>query len=403
MKYSRCRILLFLTLASSCLLADDTRMLDRVVPDSVFLETSAPQIVLSGYVDAGYIYNFTGTSNLNTTGYSTDANASGDFSLNALKLVLEKPLSDENEFQAGFRADVMLGEDAGSFIGVGGARNSDSLYLQQAHVVLRLPFGNGIDLQLGKINSILGFEADERPANFNITQGVNAIPDPGPAPGVLASYPVNDRLTILGGINNGHGADSNAGLDTDSDGYAFVAGVGLTNEAGNAETQIAGHLAPWGDGGPGQTENENILGINWWGTWAPQVAQGKLLLACNTTFWTAHDFSAPASAGAVDDSTNLYVLAAYAKYQFNELFTLASRAEYFHSDDNQFLALPVRPASLGNDIYTWTLTAGFPLSEELLFRTEYRADLGSDVISNTDATLSGNAAHSLSAQVVYSF
>jgi hypothetical protein len=206
----------------------------------------------------------------------------------------------------------------------------------------------------------------------------------------------------MAGLNNGNGQDTNTGLDKSSDGYAFTGGLSLTNEGGNAATQFAFHIAPWGDSGTGQTDDENILGLNWWGTWSPKFANDKLLLALNTSFWTGNDFSAPNPA-PVDDSSSLWVIAAYAKYQFTELFSLATRAEYLHSDDNQFLALPVRPAGFGNDVYTWTLTAGFSLSEELLFRTEYRLDYGSDVISNGAGTLSGDAGHGLAAQIVYSF
>jgi len=381
---------------------NEAKNLDKVIDEAIYLETTTPQVHLSGYVDAGYIYNFTGTSGPATTGYSTDGAGSGDFSLNAFKLVLEKALSDKNEFQAGFRADLMLGEDAAGLGANGTEGSSDSLYLQQAHVIIRAPIGHGLDIQVGKINSILGFEADERPANMNITQGVNAAPDPGPSSGIVANYPITDHVTLIGGVINGNGQDTNMGLDGSSDGYAFTGGLGVTNEGGNAETQIAFHYAPFGDGGTGQTDDENLLGLNWWGAWSPKFANDKLLLALNASYWVGNNFSAPAPAAA-DDSTNLYVVAAYAKYQFNSLFSLAARGEYLHSDDNQFLALPVRPVGFSNDVYTWTLTAGLNLTEELLFRAEYRLDLGSDVISNGTGTLSGDAAHGLAAQIVYSF
>jgi hypothetical protein len=397
-------VLLTFTLAALSVHGEvPSKYLDQSMNELDHLETTTSQIHLSGYADAGYIYHFTGGSGPQVSFNGSDTSGGGDFNLNAFKVVLEKALTDKNEFQAGFRIDLMLGEDAGGLGSNGAAGSSDSLYLQQALVILRAPIGNGLDIQVGKIDSILSFEGEERPANLNITLGFNAAPDPGPAPGILATYPINERLTVIGGINNGNGQDNSLGLDSQADAYAFTGGLALTNEKNNAETQISFHSAPWGDAGTGQTENENLLGLNWQGTWAPQFAQDKLLLAFNTSFWMGNDFSAPAAAGALDDATHFYVAALYAKYQFNSLFSLAARGEYVHSDDNQFLALPVRPAALSNDILSWTLTAGFALSEELLFRAEYRLNYGSDVISNGAATLSGDSSHGLAAQVVYSF
>jgi hypothetical protein len=384
---------------------DDVKNIDRVIDEPDYLKNATPEIHLSGYVDAGYIYNFTGVDGPQSSYHGSDNGGGGDFNLNAFKVVLEKALSDKNEFQAGFRVDIMLGEDAGALTtGTGTAGSSDNLYLQQAHILLRLPVGHGLKLQVGKFGSILGFEADERPANLNITQGFNALLDPAPSTGLLATYPLNDRLKLIGGLINGSGLDTNNGLDQNRDGYALTGGLGLTNEKGNAESQVAYHYAPMGDSGIGtQAENESLLGLNWWGTWAPMFGSDKLLLAFNASYWMANDFNAPAADPAADDASNYWVGALYAKYQFTELFSLAGRGEYAHSDDNNLLALAGRDPSLGDDLFSWTLTAGFNLSEELLFRMEYRADAGSSVVADPTGTFSNQVAHRASAQIVYSF
>jgi len=399
------KVLTVLALVSANAYAgNDAKNLDKVVDDAIYVETNTPKINLSGYVDAGYIYNFTGSSGPQSSYGGVDTGGSGDFNLNAFKVVLEKPLSDKNEFQAGFRVDIMLGEDADALNTAGAASGtSDSIYLQQAHVLIRVPVGNGLDLQVGKFGSILGFEADERPANMNITQGFNASLDPAPSTGILGTYPINDRLSIMGGVINGAGQSTNVGLDTNSDGYAFTGGLGLTNESGNAETQLAYHAAPVGDAGLGQTENEPIMGLNWWGTWAPHCCKEKLLLAFNTSYWVANDFSTPAVDPADDNSSNFYTVALYAKYQFTEIFSLAGRAEYAHNDDNQLLGLAGRDPSFSDDVFSWTATAGFQLTEELLFRVEYRVDAGTSVVVDPTGTLTDDFANRVAAQVVYSF
>ncbi len=109
-----------------------------------FVETAQKGIKLSGYVDAGYAYNFTGTGNQSVVDsrFGSDTAQRGDFQLYAVKIALEKALTSENKAQAGFRADVMIGEDAnyladraypnsnstfgGATAGTGGPNNSDS-------------------------------------------------------------------------------------------------------------------------------------------------------------------------------------------------------------------------------------------------------------------------------------
>ena len=81
-----------------------------------FVETAQRGIKLSGYVDAGYSYNFNGNPQQKVVPrVGTDTAYKGDFNLYAFKLALEKALTDENKAQAGFRADVMIGEDATYF------------------------------------------------------------------------------------------------------------------------------------------------------------------------------------------------------------------------------------------------------------------------------------------------
>jgi len=370
--------------------APSAKDLDYVTETFNHVETADPGIILSGYVDVGYIYNFTG-STPNTQGYAADAGSKGDFSVNAVKLVLEKPLAgNTDQLEAGFRVDMMLGEDAQGFSGFGPAGSGDSLYVQQAYVEMNLPYANGINLIVGRFNSMLGFEADERVDNINITQGFNASVDPGPSNGVLASYAVTDQLSIAGGIINGSGAWTNSGIDTEEEGYALTGAIALGNESGSAETQLAFHWAPWGDAGvgAGQTQNEHLLGLNWIGTWAPQSFEDKLFLGYNVSLWLGENYSGTNSSAIVTTSW-------YAKYQWTDIFHTAGRFEYTHNNDGQFTGLAATGGS--DDVYGWTGTLGFDLLENLLIRAEYRADWGNDVNAGEDI------AHTVAMQAVYTF
>jgi hypothetical protein len=388
--------------------------LEKAVEGVNYVETAQTGISLSGYVDAGYVYNFIGgSSRVATTGYDTDAVAKGDFNLNAVKLVLEKPLSEANEFQAGFRVDLMFGEDAAGFSGNAAAPgSSSSIYVQQGLVMVRVPVGNGLGIEVGRIGSLLGFEADERPSNLNITQGLNASLDPGPSNAVRFTYPASEWVNLKVEVNNGNGLSTSTGINDGAgnfeshDSVAFVAALGVVNPKGNAETQLAFHVAPWGDEGFDQQDNEPLYGLNWWGTWAPTAFQDRLLLAFNASYWVANDFARGAALGPeTNDSANFVTVALYAKYQFTPVFSLAGRMEYTHTDDDQFLNLEpgLAPVQGSSDIWGWTLTAGFDILENVLLRTEYRFDFGNDVVSSNGGNFNDNQAHTIAAQVVYSF
>jgi len=163
-----------------------------------FVETAQKGVKLSGYVDAGYSYNFTGASSGtdNVAGrFGSDTAGKGDFNLYAFKIALEKALTSENKAQAGFRTDVMIGEDANYLSnrtsgqdGLNNDQNSNALFLEQAYVAIRAPVGNGWDFKVGKFVSILGYEVIERPGNMNITYGLLWQQFPLFYTGVLSSY-----------------------------------------------------------------------------------------------------------------------------------------------------------------------------------------------------------------------
>ena len=167
-----------------------------------FVETAQKGIKLSGYVDAGYSYNFTGSANSETySRFGSDTAQQGDFNLYAVKIALEKALTSENKAQAGFRTDVMIGEDANYLINRNTYsqanntdQNSNALFLEQAYVAIRAPVGNGWDFKVGKFGSILGYEVIERPANMNVTYGLLWQQFPLYYTGVLSSYRFDDYI-----------------------------------------------------------------------------------------------------------------------------------------------------------------------------------------------------------------
>ncbi len=399
--------------------AKSDKDLKKVIEDQgIYVETSQKGIVLSGYVDAGYTYNFNSGNNTIAQRQNTDgavaAQQQGDFNLNAFKLALEKPLSDKNELTAGFRADLMVGEDAAAF---GGGTNNDglsSIYMHQAFVQFRAPVGNGIDFKVGKFGTPAGYEVVERPANLNTSYGLlwQNI-QPLSHTGILANYNLNDQVGFELGVANSdwnHADGVSVRNGNGNSNVALIGSVNVKSKGGNAN--IKNTIIASTRGGRNQVtattgtvarEGASVL-WDMWGNWAPKFANDKLLLGFNTDLGFNDGYSANASTVNTRQNENFFGAALYAKYQFTKVFSLAGRAEYLHNTDGAKFGNTTTLTS--TDLYAYTATAGFNIWENMLLKAEYRADFGDDTQgngSNNPTTTTDAVAHLVSVQVVYSF
>jgi Putative beta-barrel porin-2, OmpL-like. bbp2 len=407
-----------------------------------FVETAQKGVKLSGYIDSGYSYNFTGSGNQSQVNgrFGSDTAQRGDFNLYAAKIAIEKALTSANKAQAGFRTDIMLGEDASYFINrTAGAtgntnNNSNSLFLEQAYVEIRAPVGNGWDFKVGKFVSILGYEVMERPANMNTTFGLLFNVMPLYYTGVLSSYKFDDYLDGKLGVVNGSNSDNNTTTNPNgSDGVALLAALNVTAPGGNANwsnnfqystgndnnTSVSSQNTSLNTSTATTTANVSAYTViyNTWGNWAPKFANDKLLLAFNAllanTSGTAGNFNNPNNgASSANVSSTWYGAGAYAKYQFNDWFSLCSRGEYLGSNNssafgNQGSNNTATSHVTGDNLWEYTLTAGFNVIDNLLIRAEYRMDWGSNIYNTAsgdqNGSQSGGPAYYAGAEVVYSF
>jgi Putative beta-barrel porin-2, OmpL-like. bbp2 len=402
-----------------------------------FLETQQKGIQLSGYVDSGYSYNFNSSSKSAVTGrFGSDEASRGDFNLYAVKLALEKAMTAENKAQAGFRTDVMIGEDAYYLAnrytsvnqGDNDSQNSNYLFLEQAYVSIRAPVGNGWDFKVGKFASILGYEVMERPANMNTTYGLLFDAMPLYYTGVLSSYKFDDYIDVKLGVVNGSNSDNNTTTSGGGDGCAVLAALNVTAPGGNAnwsnnfqyssnEDNNTFYGTRYSTTGV-DTQNTNsanegsgsghALIYNSWGNWVPKFADNKLLFAFNALLATATTGVNPyqyddISNRAYGYTTTWYGAGAYAKYQINDWFYLASRGEYL-SGSNGAIFDEVDNQAGAPSRWEYTVTSGFNVIDNLLIRAEYRLDWGNQTTysSGTPRVYSAPA-HYAGAEIVYSF
>jgi len=427
----------------------DKELAKKIQDQGIYVESTVPGVVLSGYADAGYSFNSDSSANattktVNNVRFGGDTNTRGGFNLNAFKLALEKPLGDKNDFNAGFRADLMFGQDASYFNGTtannasgatGQNNGGNALFVEQAFVDFRAPVGNGIDFKVGRFVALAGYEVIERPANLNITYGnlfQNAIPLYHQ--GVEASYKINDTVNVAGAVVNGwNNARPNIPANTPALGnnnqnnYGFIGQFNVNAPGGNANITSTTYYGVNGDSNAlGTTGVAANNGANFvqdvWANWKPKFANDKLLIGFNADYGI-QGYDYPAALSTTQSATEeWYGVALYTKYQFTKIFSLAQRADYIHNADGTkwssnsgTTGFPTSNAQFAqvanNDVYSYTLTSSFDVWENMLLRAEYRVDWGNDwgvnntsVVSGANgATSKGGFSHLFTAEVVYSF
>ncbi|MCP5516740.1 MAG: outer membrane beta-barrel protein [Verrucomicrobiales bacterium] len=175
-----------------------------------YVATALSSTTISGYVDTSAIWAVDQTGAMRLPGRTyTGPDKQNGFNLNLVDLVIEKPV-DESSWGAGYRAELLFGPDAkrlGSNTMLGFKDDSD-LAIKNAYVSLRAPVGNGINFKVGLWDTIVGYEVFAAGANPNYSRSYAFFIEPFVHTGVLASYDVNDILSINFGVaNNGFGSD----------------------------------------------------------------------------------------------------------------------------------------------------------------------------------------------------
>lgn len=412
-----------LALTAALAQAGDEKDLKKIIEDQgIYVETAQKGIVLSGYVDTSYTYQFASQS-VRGPGQITRAEGSqygnfpsseaafrsfdmnaDSFQVNAFKLALEKPLPDENKLAAGFRADIIYGQDArvmnsrdtNSVLGTAGfirdtkGAFSDDVFLEQAYVQFRVPWGNGLDFKFGRFVALTGYEVIESPANLNFSRGLLfTATGPWTNTGAMVSYKFNDTVDAQFGIVDGW--DNSAANTSGIQGFPFaVTGrVNITAPGKNANIANSFIYSPDGEPGsasPSFTENESVFLWNIWGNWAPKFADDKLLLGFNGTLGFAdaaqNDVALAGVTPSIDRTSTWSGIGLYTKYQFTKMFSLAGRLEWLHGDNAlKFTGLTspgvnaspnVAPGG-DVDVWSWTLTAGFNIWENLLTRIDRKS------------------------------
>ncbi len=147
--------------------ADTTKAAPATVINHI--ETALAGLKISGYGEASYAYS-TNPDLRSIPGHLYDR-FHDQFSLNALKLVIDKPYN-ATKWDAGVHADILFGQNA-TVLQSSGFSLGNQGDITQLYVTLNIPTknGNGVQVKLGKIATLMGLEVIEDPLNPNWSEG----------------------------------------------------------------------------------------------------------------------------------------------------------------------------------------------------------------------------------------
>ncbi len=166
-------------------------------------------VKLGGWTEVGFAGNVRGSKD-GTNGPVTFANGENEFNLHQSYGFIEREVSTTGGFDVGFRADVLYGVDAGFSSArnfdsnVLGSNNKRGLVFPQAYLDIFMPVANGITAKVGHFYTIIGYEVVPSTGNFFFSHAYTMqYGEPFTHTGVLLTYPVNNNVTVQGGVVSG--------------------------------------------------------------------------------------------------------------------------------------------------------------------------------------------------------
>ena len=307
---------------------------------------------------------------------------SNEYQLNQVYMSVAVPAESETgSVSVGFQTDVLFGTDAYFFHALGlddriVSDRTNQFYkvaIPQLYAEIYTPIGPGVTFQVGKWFALVGYESGldsdffySKALGFNIT--------PYSHTGVLASFDLNDQISISHGVHRG----SDVWKDNNND-LGFTSLISWTSPDSDTTLTFATNVGPeqderhdWQDidGAPGpDSPGRNLNRVIWSATLETQLTD-------NLQYVLNHDYffqNGSATFGIAD--AEAYGVTQYLFYQLNETVTAGLRCEVYRDDDG-FVGSGFRSENAAAPGLYTNLTAGLEVRpcECLVVRPEVRWD-----------------------------
>lgn len=353
--------------------------------------TSLSKTTISGYVDTSATWADGGKVPVGRTAYQ-GANKMDGINLDVFKLVLEKPM-DESDWASGYRVDLLVGPDAIAFNAVtpfAGSSGGSEIGIKQAYVATRAPIGTGVDLKMGVFDTIIGYEVFENGANPNYSRSFAFNLEPFQHTGLLASYQVNDLVSVSGGIANTAASvinDRPRYNGTRSDGnltYLASATIVAPESAGFLEGSALYVGVVDGVTGGGEDQTNFYAGAT-----MPTPVDGLAL-------GLAYDYINNVTGTTGPNMDDAQVFGAYLSYQATDKMAVHGRVEYLDGDPGLLYG-----GADDNELLGLTATLDYSLWDNVITRIEGRWDQQLD--DNANAYGSSDDIFTLTLNAIYNF
>lgn len=320
--------------------------------------TTLQSTTIGGYVDTSAIVNF-GRGNA-VVGRSFDGTDKQDgFNLNAVKLVIEKPL-DDAQWSAGYHVGLLFGPDANTLAATSSTYANSDFAVKNAYVSLRAPVGNGLEFKMGVWDTLIGYEVLEAGNNPNYSRSFGYYLEPIIHTGLLASYEVNEVLSVAAGIANRADVNTiNARWTSVESLESYLASITLTAPESAGFLQGAKLFAGVVDQGIPDAPDVMNLYV---GALVPTPIT-------NVSVGAAYDYRGRGE-GEGFSSSYANAVAGYLTWQLSEKLKLAARGEYAWGTTGTWYTT----IDENNELLGVTATLDYSLWANVVSRVEFRWD-----------------------------
>lgn len=152
-----------------------------------------------GYLNASYTQNFNNPSNEINELRTFDV-GSNQPRFNLAQFVIQREVINGSHMlnRVGFKVKFNAGQDSPM---VGGKDLGTWTDFQEYYLQYRTPVGSGLDVKLGQINSVVGYEVIESPYNGNYSRSwLFGMGQPFTTRGARVTYEVDDRFSLSAGV-----------------------------------------------------------------------------------------------------------------------------------------------------------------------------------------------------------
>ena len=324
------------------------------------LETALAGFKLTGFAEGSYAYSGRSLGDTAIVGRLYDR-LQNRFMLNALAVVLDKPY-DPATFSAGFHTELLVGQNA-TVIRSSGLDLGSQADLPHLYVTLNVPTasGNGLQIKVGRIPTLMGLEVIETVANPNWSEGNQFVyVENFTGTGVSVDTKFSDHVDAQFRVINGWDQVG------DNNGRKSLMGrVGLYPDA----LTSLGVVGYWGaeEANDNTANRYGVEGLLW-------RKLGK------TQLWVQGDYGAEQANTALPDPTQdakWWALGGWVSYDFSSSLGLALRGDYVNDENgarSTFNGLVGFPANTGQKFGSATATLNIRAWPGALVRPELRYD-----------------------------